>query len=245
VLSGPVTDPKTAPGSADAGPEIAKEPPVSARFVDAPAKIDDGLCVTTMLAVVKGSLSVAGESLAPGDVLVLKNADAGEVKGAGLFVEARTKSAPCAVRDRDRPAQAKTVVRAKAAPKLAFAGGKMSARLDVDAKTSPDVYLGRLEGSAGVPEHDHASSWEILAAVDAAGTFTLGGEEHHLGPKQVVVVPPGTKHSWKPDTGSKLVAVQMYAPPGPEQRFVALAEAEKTDRKDAGVATAAVDAGKR
>ena len=28
-----------------------------------------------------------------------------------------------------------------------------------------------------------------------------------------------TPHSWTPDPGSKLVAVQMYWPPGPEQRF--------------------------
>jgi hypothetical protein len=41
------------------------------------------------------------------------------------------------------------------------------------------------------------------------------------------MVPPDTKHAWKPDPGSKLVAIQMYDPPGPEQRFVALANAAR------------------
>ena len=57
--------------------------------------------------------------------------------------------------------------------------------------------------------------------------FTLDGKEQRLGPHEIVRVPPGVKHSWKPDPGSKLVAVQMYAPPGPEQRFKALADAER------------------
>ena len=34
-------------------------------------------------------------------------------------------------------------------------------------------------------------------------------------------------HAWRPKAGSKLVAVQMYSPPGPEQRFVALAAADE------------------
>ena len=103
----------------------------------------------------------------------------------------------------------------------------MSARLDVGPKASPDLYLGRLEGTAAVAEHVHEKSWEVLAAIDAAGTFTLDGKEQRLGPRQVVFVPPNTKHAWKPDQGSKLVALQMYSPPGPEQRFIALAAAEK------------------
>ena len=66
----------------------------------------------------------------------------------------------------------------------------------------------------------------------------LDGTEGKLGPKQVVTVPPGAKHAWKPDPGSRLVAVQLYSPPGPEQRFVGLAAADK----DAGTAPAAVTA---
>jgi mannose-6-phosphate isomerase-like protein (cupin superfamily) len=74
----------------------------------------------------------------------------------------------------------------------------------------------------------HPDSWEILCAVDAAGTFTLDGKDQRLGPRQVVTVPPATKHAWTPDEGSNLVAIQLYAPPGPEQRFKALADAGAT-----------------
>ena len=102
------------------------------------------------------------------------------------------------------------------------------------ADVSPNAYMGRLEGIAPVAEHVHPDSWEILCAVDAAGTFTLDGKDQRLGPKQIVVVPPNTKHAWKPDDGKKLVAIQLYGPPGPEQRFKKLAEQDAAVRKQAG-----------
>ena len=92
-----------------------------------------------------------------------------------------------------------------------------------------------------MPEHVHAGEWELLAAVEGAGTFTIDGVSARLGPKQVVAVPPGARHAWQPDPGTKLVAVQMYSPPGPEQRFVALAAAAA----DAGAPSPAADAGRK
>jgi len=118
---------------------------------------------------------------------------------------------------------AKTVVRGAKTPDLVFAGGKMHAHLDVESAVSPSIYLGRLDGTAPVAEHAHDAQWEILCAVEGAGTFTLGGVEHRLGPRQIVMGPPGTKHAWRPDDGVRLVAIQMYTPPGPEQRFKKLA----------------------
>ena len=60
---------------------------------------------------------------------------------------------------------------------------------------------------------------------NSAGTFTVNGVPHRLGAGEILAVPPGTRHSWQPDPGSTLVAVQIYDPPGPEQRFVGLAKA--------------------
>lgn len=198
-----------------------------AAFHDTPYRIEDGACERVLLAVAKGSFTVANEKLEAGDVIVFMNPTPTEVKtaGAGLVLEARIRIPSCAVRE--RPAPERTVVRASAAQKLEWAGGKMNARLDVGSKVSPDLYLGRLEGTAPVAEHVHAGSWEVLAAIDAAGTFTLDGKDQRLGPRQVVFVPPNTKHAWKPDLGSKLVSIQIYSPPGPQQRFVALAAADK------------------
>jgi mannose-6-phosphate isomerase-like protein (cupin superfamily) len=198
-----------------------------AAFHDTPYRIEDGACERVLVAVAKGSFTIANEKLEPGDVIAFMHPEPTEVKtaGQGLVLEARIPIRSCVVKT--RPAPEKTVIRAKTAPKLEWAGGKMSARLDVGPKVSPDLYLGRLEGTGGVAEHVHAGSWEVLAAIDAAGTFTLDGKDQRLGARQVVFVPPNTKHSWRPDAGSKLVALQMYSPPGPEQRFIALAAAEK------------------
>lgn len=218
--SAPIVDAATAPE-----PPRTEQP--KAAFHDAPYRLEDGACERVLVAVAKGSFTIANEKLEAGDVIVFMNPEPTDVKtaGTGLVLEARVPIPSCVVKT--RPASEKTVVRANAAQKLEWAGGKMSARLDVGAKLSPDLYLGRLEGTGAVAEHVHAGSWEVLAAIEAAGTFTLDGKEQSLGPRQIVAVPPNTKHSWKPNQGSKLVAIQMYSPPGPEQRFVALAAAEK------------------
>lgn len=214
----------------------ALDSPVKAKFVDTPAKLEAGVCQRVLVAVVKGKITALSETLAAGDVLSVTHADAFDATGPGTVVWASLPlGADCAVLS--RPALVKNVVRGGAAPKLEWAGGTMAARLDVGAKISPELYLGRLEGTAPVGEHIHASSWEILAAVEANGVFTLEGTEGRLGARQVVAVPPGAKHAWKPEPGSKLVAIQMYSPPGPEQRFVALAAADKdagASVKDAG-----------
>jgi mannose-6-phosphate isomerase-like protein (cupin superfamily) len=199
---------------------------VKAAFVEPPYKIADDYCARLLVAVVKGKMTVGKDNLDAGDVLVLGAPMQQEVKGTGLAVVASTPMAqPCVATA--RPAESRAIVRGKDTKKLTFAKGKMNAWLDVDKAKSPELYLGRLEGTAPVAEHDHPTSWEILASVDAAGTLVLGGKEQHVGPKQVVVVPMGAKHQWKPDAGSKLVAIQMYAPPGPEQRFLALDAGEK------------------
>jgi len=131
------------------------------------------------------------------------------------------------------------------APKFTWAKGAMSAELsshDTSFQTceaaavasdgkphnfNAAVYLGRLSGTSAVAEHVHDGSWEVLFALEADGTMTLAGAPRHVGARDIIKVPPGVKHSWAPARGSKLVAVQAYAPPGPEQRFRTLAEAPK------------------
>jgi mannose-6-phosphate isomerase-like protein (cupin superfamily) len=206
---------------------------VKAAFVDLPSKVEAATCERVVLALVKGHANVINETLSQGDVLILTDPLATEVQGSGTAVIARiTDATPCAQLARSAPG--KTIVRATAAPALRWAGGAMSAHLDVETTVSPDLYVGRLEGTAPVAEHVHAKSWEILAAIEASGTFVLSGTERRLGAKQIVVVPPGAKHAWRPDPGSALVAIQMYAPPGPEQRFIALAAGDAGAGKDAG-----------
>lgn len=197
-----------------------------ARFVDLPTEIPDAPCHQVLLAVVSGEGTFGGEKLGAGDTVVVMNPAATRVEGAGLAVLVDHPAPPerCVVKT--LPATEKKILRGASAPPLTWGKGAMTARLDVTSDLSPHLYLGRLEGTAPVKEHDHPTSWEILCAVEAAGTFTLDGVEKRLGPRQIVAVPAGKKHAWQPDPGSKLVGIQLYVPPGPEQRFKALAAAE-------------------
>jgi quercetin dioxygenase-like cupin family protein len=230
----------TPAGEGGTGPSVlaaALEPPIHAKFVDTPANLHAELCLRVLVAVVKGKVTAMGEALAAGDVLVVAHGGPFDATGTGTVVWAGVAIPDCAILS--RPSVTKVVVRGATTPKVEWAGGTMSARFDVTAgpkapSPAPELYLGRLEGTAAVPEHNHPTSWEILAAVEANGTFVLDGTERRLSSRQIVMVPPGAKHAWKPEPGSKLVAVQIYSPPGPEQRFVALAAADKSAVKDAG-----------
>lgn len=216
------------PGPAAVSPVPATAVPAPERpevaFVDLPARLDSGICTRVILTLIQGDLAVMAEKLAPGDSVVLTHATEQQIEGNGLALVARARIPGCA--PKARPSPEKQVIRAATAPALRWAQGAMEAHLDTPREASPELYSGRLAGTASVAEHNHEGSWEILAAVEASGTFTLDGQEQRLGPKQVVFIPPGARHSWKPDAGAKLVAVQMYAPPGPEQRFVTLAQKE-------------------
>lgn len=113
-------------------------------------------------------------------MLVVTHPDPVTLEGAGLVLVARRDfdTSVCGVKA--RPALDEKVVRARAAPELTWAKGTMSAHLDVGERLSPDVYLGRLESTAPVAEHIHTGFWEILAAVEASGSFAIDGTLGHL-----------------------------------------------------------------
>ncbi len=177
-------------------------------------------CTESTIAVVEGTAMAFGEELGAGDVMLVRH-DTGVVatgKGVAVVVDRPTQDAPCT--------PSKQVVRVASTPELTWAKGAMHARLQVGEKQKSPYYLGRLEGTSAVAEHAHKGTWEILAAVDAAGTLTIDGHDLRVKPRTVALIPPDAKHAWKPDPGSSLRAVQIYFPPGPEQRFVALSAAE-------------------
>jgi quercetin dioxygenase-like cupin family protein len=233
---GSSTSPGEAPAptsdAASAASPASPASPVSASFLALPQTIAFAKCHELFLAPVQGSASVEGEALAVGDVVAMVGGSLSklDVPGSGLLFVASVQ-VPC-----DAPA-GKHVVRATQAPELTFMGGAMHAHLDVDDRAvSPAAYLGRLAGTAAVPEHTHPGAWEVLCAVEAAGTFTLAGKDQRLAPRTCVSVPPDVKHAWKPDPGSNLVAVQIYTPPGPEQRFKKLADDYAAAKAEAGAA---------
>ncbi len=114
---------------------------------------------------------------------------------------------------------------------LAWAGGAMHARIAFEAPGSPRASLGLLFASddAPVAEHAHPESWEVLAALSAAGRLHLPAgaaapaRDRTVTDGTIAYVPAAQRHAWMPDGTHPLIAVQVYSPPGPEQRFRALA----------------------
>lgn len=202
---------------------VPKDAPIVAKLLTAPSHLEAALCKRTFVAVARGTLEVDGRTLRQGDALVMLHAQALDVAGKGLVAFAAIDLPSCDVLS--RPAPQFTVVPSTEARELSWGQGTMSAHLDVERERSPEAYLGRLAGTSAVNEHAHERSWEILFAIEAAGTFTVNGEAHRLAANDVLFVPAGAKHAWTPDPGSRLEAIQMYVPPGPEQRFRALAAA--------------------
>lgn len=74
-----------------------------------------------------------------------------------------------------------------------------------------------LPADAKVPEHVHAHETELLYVLEGSGTMTIAGQQVAVTPTSVIQIPPNTKHAFVAATAVR--AVQLYTPPGPEQRF--------------------------
>jgi mannose-6-phosphate isomerase-like protein (cupin superfamily) len=179
-------------------------------------------------------LAVWGGLRAPGAGLSLKAGDAGAKIAIGLaaktgnLAEATGKKA-FAVSWKKRPAPL-AEISFERTEDLAWAGGAFHARLGFGSEGKIPGSLGVLRTSrdALIQEHDHPS-WEHIAILDGKGTMTLSGKDHPVAAGAVFDIPPGEKHSFTPGAERELVAIQMYTPSGPEQRFVQLAKlAEKS-----------------
>lgn len=207
----------------DAGSPIR---PVSARFVPLlpdGEKLVLGPCRAALLVVVEGAAIFGGKALENGDTGLSTGPGTYFLAGAGTAFSLEIETPPpCETRAEAGPPR---VIRGR--EEHYEIGPSMYAFLDGDGQ-SELAYVGRLWGTANVPEHRHDHSWEVIGAIEADGEFVLGGERRTLGRNGVVMVPPGVTHSWTPNRGRPLRAVQVYLPPGPEQRF------KKSPRGDAG-----------
>lgn len=157
--------------------------------------------------------------------------------GGAAVSDARAQSATA--RDKGARPAARTpsheglIVRSLAdVPWLSWSGGMFRAKLVFEGATAPRASLGVLVGAARGPvaEHVHEHSYELLTAIVADGMVrVLGATEGDLGHHSVVrpgdpqVIAAGLRHAWIPAGTLPLVAVQAYAPAGPEQRFRAMA----------------------
>jgi quercetin dioxygenase-like cupin family protein len=74
-----------------------------------------------------------------------------------------------------------------------------------------------LPSGASVAEHVHAHETEMLYILEGAGTMTIAGQAVAVTPTSDIQIPPNTKHAFA--VSANLRALQIYTPPGPEQRF--------------------------
>lgn len=109
------------------------------------------------------------------------------------------------------------------APRYGIAQGKGSATLLLNPGTgasAASLQLLELQPGAGVPEHTHDGSVEILYIEDGEAEMTVSGQTLRVGKGDAVYIPAGAKHSAKVvSEKAPLRAVQVYAGPGPELRF--------------------------
>ncbi|MBI2895382.1 MAG: cupin domain-containing protein [Deltaproteobacteria bacterium] len=109
------------------------------------------------------------------------------------------------------------------AVEIPIAGGKARVRMLVDSELqgATFAYVGTFEGDPGlaIPAHVHPSSDEVLVVETGQGTLTVAGEPVAVGAGMVVRVPAGTEHSFVATGSEPTRALQIYGPPGPEDRF--------------------------
>lgn len=164
-----------------------------------------------------GPGSIGSDQVSAGDMAFVTPGSLREIKGNAVLVAvpggmegtARAGALPTALAQGKqtyqllRAAQAKTYGPAKIY--LEGKGAPMSASI---------LTLG---ADAKVAEHVHANETEMLYILEGSGTMTIGGQALAIAPTSVVQVPPNTKHAFT--ATSAVRALQIYTPPGPEQRF--------------------------
>lgn len=114
-----------------------------------------------------------------------------------------------------------TIVRASAAKKLPIAEGRGSARMLLEGDAAYPAYVGVLRAEAGlaVPLHQHGAELELLFVLQGEGDLTLLGQTGRVTAGSAILIPKGEPHAFVHRGKKPFEAVQIYTPPGPEQRF--------------------------
>jgi quercetin dioxygenase-like cupin family protein len=109
------------------------------------------------------------------------------------------------------------------ADELTWADGRAHARLAFeDGRASFGLLYSA--PNLGVPRHSHAASVEVVGLLRGEGTMGVGDDDRGVAAGEVFHIPAGTPHDYRPSGKAGMFAVQLYLPPGPEQRFKSLAK---------------------
>jgi quercetin dioxygenase-like cupin family protein len=114
---------------------------------------------------------------------------------------------------------------------IPLAGGKARVRkLLGPENTGREVaYLGLLEADPGaeIPRHMHPTSAELMYVVSGGGMLTVGAEPIPFGPDTAIHIPENQPHLANFTGPDKTIMIQLYAPAGPEQRFIETKPSQK------------------
>jgi quercetin dioxygenase-like cupin family protein len=109
------------------------------------------------------------------------------------------------------------------APAFRISQGKGTAILLVNEETgarAASLGVLELQAGAGVPEHVHEHSVEMLYVEEGGAEMTIEGQVLPVRQRDAVYIPAGTRHAARiPEGTPRFRAVQVYVGPGPEQRF--------------------------
>jgi quercetin dioxygenase-like cupin family protein len=159
--------------------------------------------------------SIGTDQVAAGDMAFVAAGALREIKGnavrvtvpGGMEGTARAGALPTAL------AQGKQAYRVLRAAQAKTYG---PARIFLETQPMAASILS-LPSGANVAEHVHANETEMLYILEGGGTMTIAGQAIAITSTSVVQIPPNTKHAFT--ATSAVRALQIYTPPGPEQRF--------------------------
>ncbi len=116
-------------------------------------------------------------------------------------------------------------------PTYSLQDGKLRVQILIDAAAQSPAALSILtaEVGASAPPHDHGQAEEIVYLLEGKAAMTLQGHEFEAGPRSAFRIPGHADHTMEVVDGP-MIAVQIYLPGGPEQRF----KAGKTIEPDDG-----------
>ena len=136
-----------------------------------------------------------------------------------LILVATTLSIACSAAASAVP----VVVERGSAPIHAIGGGKGQAKLFFNATNGSErtaLSVLTLDYGAKVPLHNHPESDELIYVLSGVMDMTVGGKAYTVRAGDALRIPAGVEHSAAVASKDEAVrAVQVYATPGPEQRF--------------------------
>ena len=183
-------------------------------------------CEQGMVFVREGALRLPGENepiherqaVLTFTTLTLHNDEAAIAKIITIVTQPASETVRCGTGTLPR------ALRSSLREPLVLSDGSLSVRILFDDQAM-SAALSVLDGDGDlrVPEHRHPESVEALYIESGSGMMHIEGQELAVRPGMIVTIPQNALHDFQGDGTIPLRAIQVYAPPGPEQRFRVLA----------------------